>query len=67
MDIYAMASKLYLLCLDMDYADYEETREQDIEDLENALFYLKTASENPKNDKCFGALLSALAIITGEA
>lgn len=67
MDIYAMATKLYQLCLDMDYADYEETIGQDINDIENALFYLKTASENPKNDPCFGALLSALAIITGEA
>ena len=67
MDIYVMANKLYLLCLDMDYADYEDVIGQDIEDLENALFYLKTASENPKNDKCFKALFTALAIITGEA
>lgn len=66
MDTFAMATKLYDMCLDMDFADYEETKDQDIADLDYALFWLKTASENPGNHDGFRALFSALAVITEE-
>lgn len=66
MDTKAMATKLYDMCSDMDYADHEETREQDIADLDYALFWLKCASENKYNHDGYKALFTALAIITEE-
>lgn len=48
-----IASRLYELAKDMDYMDYEDEKEQVLNDLENALYYLKAICENEYNDEYF--------------
>lgn len=44
-----IANKLYELSKDMDWMDYEEEKEKILQDLENALYYLKAICENEYN------------------
>jgi len=48
-----IAEKLYNLQLDMDWMDYEEEKEQIVNDLENAIYYLKSVCENEYNANYF--------------
>lgn len=44
-----IAKTLYDLSCDMDYMDYEEQKEIDLEELEHALAHIYTIAENPHN------------------
>lgn len=55
-----IAERLYELGKDMDYMDYEDTKEQDIAELENALYWLKETAKNPYNKDYFRYLYNAL-------
>ena len=55
-----IAERLYELGKDMDYMDYEDTKEQDIAELENALYWLKETAKNPYNKDYFRVLYNAL-------
>lgn len=48
-----IANKLYEMAKDMDYMDYEEEKEEEIIDIQNALYYLKSIAENPFNSRYF--------------
>ena len=48
-----IANNLYELQKDMDWMDYEEEKEEILQDLENALYYLKALCENPYNNDYF--------------
>ena len=48
-----VANKLYELAKDMDYMDYEDEKEQEIADIENALYYLKALAQNEYNADYF--------------
>lgn len=48
-----IANKLYELAKDMDFADYEEEKEKILNDLINAIYYVKTICENPYNNDFF--------------
>lgn len=52
--------KLYELQKDMDWMDYEEEKEQILNDLENALYYLKAICENPYNYDYFRTFYNVL-------
>ena len=55
-----IAERLYELAEDMDYMDYEDTKEQDIAELENALYWLKAAAQNDMNKDYFRYLYNML-------
>ena len=55
-----IANKLYELAKDMDFWDYEEEKEEILNDLENALYYLKAICENKKNSDYFRTLYKIL-------
>lgn len=52
--------KLYELQKDMDWMDYEEDKEKILNDLENALYYLKALCENPYNNDYFRTFYNVL-------
>lgn len=62
MDSAKMASKIYEASLDMDYADYEDTKDVDISAIASAL---KKVKEYAKTDDDFLALDNALYLIFG--
>lgn len=62
-DLQEMARNIYEGAQDMDGADYEETRQKDIEDIENALYYLKAITQNEYNNRYFTTFYNALILI----
>ena len=58
-----IAVKLYELAKDMDYMDYEEEKEEEIADIENALYYLKAVAQNPYNSRYFRTFWNLLQMI----
>lgn len=63
-DTYEAALKLYNLSCDMDFQDYEEVKDQTIEEIEEALFHLKCIACNPHNKEYFRTFLKCLDTIT---
>lgn len=63
MDYYKMASNIYRDSSDMDWADYEETKEEDIKEIASALEKIKGYADNNYD---FSALLQSLERIYGE-
>lgn len=60
-DTLEMAENLYSLSCDLDYMDYEDTKEKDIQELEEALANLKNfAILNPSANKEYETLLLCL-------
>ena len=55
-----IALTLYEKIKDLDFSDYEEEKEKEIEELTNALYYLKTICENELNKDYFRTLYKAL-------
>lgn len=55
-----LAQKLYTMAEDMDCIDYLDTKEQTINELINALYYIKTLSENNLNPDYFRTLYRVL-------
>lgn len=62
-DIQKMALNIYTASIDLDFEDYEETKQKDIEDIENALYYLKAITQNEYNNKYFTTFYNALILI----
>lgn len=63
-DTFEMANKLYEMSEDIDYNDYEENKQQELNELEEALFWLKTTAENEHNKDYFRTLFNCLVTIT---
>lgn len=55
-----IAENLYELSKDMDYMDYEEEKESVINDLENALYHIKTIAQNEHNQEYFRTFYNIL-------
>lgn len=55
-----IAENLYELSKDMDYMDYEEEKENIVNDLENALYYIKTIAQNEHNQEYFRTFYNIL-------
>ena len=45
-----IANKLYELSKDMDYMDYKDEQEQVLNELEQAIYHIKTLAENKYNE-----------------
>lgn len=63
-DIKATATTLYNLSCDMDFNDYADTRDNDLNDLENALYTLNENAKNPLNSDFYRTLAKCLELIT---
>lgn len=55
-----IAERIIELSKDMDFADYEETEEEERKELENALYNIKTIAENEYNKDYWRTLYNAL-------
>lgn len=55
-----IADRLYELQKDFDWADYEEEKEEILDDLENAIYYLKSICENEYNNNYFRTFYKVL-------
>lgn len=55
-----IARKLYELSKDMDYMDYEEEKEQILNDLENVLYHIKLIAKNEYNQDYFRTFYNIL-------
>lgn len=55
-----IAEILFENAKDMDFADYEDDKEQIINDLENAIYYLKTIAKNEYNQEYFRTFYNTL-------
>lgn len=58
-----IAERLYELAKDMDYMDYEDEKEQEMADIENALYYLKAIAQNEYNAEYFRTFWNLLQMI----
>ena len=64
MDIKELANKLYNMACDMDFSDYEESKESELADIENTLDYLQAYGEiNPTANQHFITFLNCLKAI----
>lgn len=55
-----IAEKLYELNCDMDCHDYDETKEENIEQLEDAIYEIKAIAENEYNKEYWKTFYKAL-------
>lgn len=62
-DTQTIAENILNACKDMDYLDYEETSEKDLNDIEEALYTLKVYADNEREKDHFRTLMFALALI----
>lgn len=62
-----MAETIYKAAFDMDFNDYDETAENDIKQIEEALYNIKVYCENECNPDYWRYLFLALAKMSGEA
>ena len=58
-----IAARLYELCEDMDFMDYEDTKEQTINELTEALYQLKAMAQNEYNADYWRTLWNALQML----
>ena len=58
--IQEIAHNLYENMKDMDYMDYEDTKEETINQLIDALYHLKTVAQNEYNQDYFRTLWNCL-------
>lgn len=59
-----IAKTLYEMTTDMDYADYEDTKEEDIRQLCDALYQIQAIAENDHNADYWRTLWNCLQMIT---
>jgi len=62
-DCEEVANRIYDLCGDMDYIDYQDTKEQDIRDLSEAIYQLKAMAQNEYNANYWRTLWNALQML----
>lgn len=65
-DIDKIANKLYELTKDLDFADYEENKEQEIRELTDAIYWIKAAAQNEYNANYWRTLFRVLARLEEE-
>lgn len=53
MDTQEISQKLYDMTKDMDFGDYEENKEEEIKEIEETIYYLKTIALNEYNNNKF--------------
>lgn len=58
-----LSEQLYNLAKEMDSLDYEETKEKELEDIENFLYHLKTIAKNKYNKEYFRTFWNLLQSI----
>lgn len=63
-DIETAAKVLYQLSIDMDYADYQESIDQSLSDLEDALYNIKAIADNELNSDYWRTFARCLDLIT---
>lgn len=61
-----IAEKIYNLACDMDFSDYAENKSEEVKQIEEALYTIKTYCENDHNPDYWRFLFLALAKIGGE-
>lgn len=59
-----IANGLYNLSLDMDFEDYNETKEKEISSLIDCLYQIKALAQNPYNNDYYRTFLLCLDRIT---
>lgn len=59
-----IAKKLYQLSCDQDFSDYNETREKEVAEIEQCLYYLHTVCCNDLNSDYFRTFYNCLDRIT---
>ena len=62
-DTFEIAAKLYELAKDMDYMDYEDEKEQIINEIEAGVYYIKTIASNEHNADYFRTFYNILQAI----
>ena len=62
-DTMEIANKLYELAKDMDYMDYEDEKEQIINEIEAGVYYIKTVASNEYNADYFRTFYNILQAI----
>lgn len=55
-----IATRIYELSNDIDFQDYEEQKEEELKELEQAIYYLKAICENDLNNDYFRTFYKAL-------
>jgi len=61
-----IAEKIYNLACDMDFNDYQEQKQEEINQIEEALYTIKVYCENEHNRDYWRYLFLALAKMCGE-
>ena len=59
-----IANTLYNFSCDMDFSDYDETKEKTINDLIECLYQIKAMAQNPYNNDYYRTFLLCLERIT---
>ena len=62
-DVEGIANSLYNMSIDIDFSDYQETKEKEIKDIIEALYQLKAICENPYNSDFYRTFLFCLQAI----
>ena len=62
-DTMEIANKLYELAKDMDYMDYEDEKEQILNEIEQGVYYIKTIAGNEHNADYFRTFYNILQAI----
>ena len=62
-DTMEIAHKLYELAKDMDYMDYEDEKEQILNEIEAGVYYIKTVASNEYNADYFRTFYNILQAI----
>ena len=59
-DCAEIAEKIYELSKDMNYLDYEEEKEKELQELTNCIYYIRTCAQNKYNAEYFRTFYNAL-------
>lgn len=62
-DTMEIANKLYELVKDMDFMDYEDEKEQILNEIEQGVYYMKTIASNEHNADYFRTFYNILQAI----
>lgn len=55
-----IAQNIYNKAIDMDFQDYEEEKEKEVKEIENALYYIKSCAQNEYNADYFRTFYNAI-------
>lgn len=63
-DTHEIALQLYNMACDMDYMDYEDLKDETIKEIEDCVYHIYAASQNPYNADYFRTFIKCLETIT---